>query len=564
MTRKRRITSVLLALLASLLLLGVRAPAASAHAALLSTTPGDAEILPTGPAEVTLTFGEPVGIGLGALRVLTADGTRVDDGAATRADGDKVVHIPVRSGLAEGTYVVVWRVVSADSHPVAGAFTFSVGKPSVDAKQLLGRGNLTSFTEASRGPGIALGITRLLGFCALVLLLGGAIFCLLLWPAGVAGLRRMFLAAAAVEAVAAALAVALQGPYAAGRGLGAAFDTALIRSILDTQYGESTAARVVLAVLTLAALVLVRRTRALALVLVLLGTGWAITWSRAGHAGVGEWQPLTFLSDISHLVSVSTWVGGLVVLLVGLRSRRRWSVEETARILPGWSRLATWSVVALVATGTFASFREVGEVGALFSTTYGRLLITKVALVGLMLLFALIGRAFVRQHYTHSKTEPATEPTAGPSPSEPSEEDVAGLRRSVGIEAGLAALVLAVTALLVNTTPAKAAFAPPYTGRSTAGPLTVQVDIYPARKGLNGLHIYTVGAGGRTVDVAEVTGDVTRGDGEKITIHPTHKSLGHYEDLHLVLPATGTWTISLQVRTTDVDSYPTTQTFEVK
>jgi copper transport protein len=104
-------------------------------------------------------------------------------------------------------------------------------------------------------------------------------------------------------------------------------------------------------------------------------------------------------------------------------------------------------------------------------------------------------------------------------------------------------------------------FAPPYTGRSTAGPLTVAVDIYPARAGLNGLHIYTVGAGGRTVDVAEVTGDVVRSDGEQITIHPKHKSLGHYEDLSLVLPAKGRWTIELQIRVNNTDSYPTTQTF---
>jgi copper transport protein len=119
-----------------------------------------------------------------------------------------------------------------------------------------------------------------------------------------------------------------------------------------------------------------------------------------------------------------------------------------------------------------------------------------------------------------------------------------------------------VTAILVNTTPAKAAFAPPYTGKSTAGPLTVAVDIYPARKGLNGFHVYTVGAGGRTVDVAEVTGDVFKGS-EKITVHPRHKSLGHYEDLNLVLPATGTWTVELQIRVNDTDSYPTTQKFVV-
>ena len=103
-------------------------------------------------------------------------------------------------------------------------------------------------------------------------------------------------------------------------------------------------------------------------------------------------------------------------------------------------------------------------------------------------------------------------------------------------------VVLGLTAVLVNTTPAKAAFAPPYSGRSEAGPVTVQVDIYPARKGRNGLHIYTVGAGGRTRDVAEVTGYVERGK-ERLTLNAKRKSLGHYEDLALILPAKGDWTI---------------------
>jgi copper transport protein len=554
----RRLLTVLLGVLAVLVII---ASPASAHAALVQTAPGDAEILAHSPAEVTLTFAEPVGTGLGAMEVLTDQGARVDTGQISETNGGSKVHLALKSHLPEGTFVVVWRVVSADSHPVSGTFTFSVGKPSLDAKNLLGRGNLTQLTSAPRAPGTALGLTRLAGFAALVLLLGGALFSLLLWPGALVRLRRLFIGAAVVELFAAVLALFLEGPYAAGLGLGNTFDTSLLRQVLDVQYGQATATRAVLAGLTLALLLVLRRGRALAGLLVALGIGWAITWSAAGHAGVGEWQPYTAVFDISHQIAVSAWVGGLVLLTLGLRGR--WSAADSAAILPGWSRLATWSVAVLVATGVFASFREVGELGALFSTAYGRLLLLKTTLVGLMLLFALIGRSFVKQHYTSVIVEAATADAVATRPV-PTQEDVAGLRRSVGIEAGLAATVLAVTAMLVNTVPAKAEFAPPYTGRSTAGPLTVAVDIYPARTGLNGLHIYTVGAGGRTVDVAEVSGDVTRSDGEQITIHPKHKSLGHYEDLNLVLPATGRWTIELEIRVNNTDSYPTTQTFTLR
>jgi copper transport protein len=438
---------------------------------------------------------------------------------------------------------------------VSGAFTFSVGAPSVDAKQLLGKGNLTDINAAPRAPGIALGVTRFLGFSALVVLLGGAVFALLLWPAGLPRLRRMLLGAAVAESLLAGLGLLLEGPYAAGEGLGKITDSSLLSAVMDTKYGEATATRIgVAAVAAVAVLVVGRRTsRAAAGVVAALGLLCAMTWSAAGHAGVGRWQPWTNLFDTTHLVFVSAWVGGLVVLVRGVRGM--WTVDDQAAILPGWSRLAAWSVLLLVATGVFASFREVSELAALFSTRYGLLLVLKDALVGLMLLVALLGRSYVRQHFTH----PDPDEPAGP----PTEDDVAGLRRSVSIEAVLAAAVLAVTAFLVNTTPARDAFAPPYSGRSTAGPLTVQVDIYPARKGLNGLHVYTVGDGGRTRDVAEVTGYLQKGD-EKITVEPKRKSLGHYEDLSVVIPGKGTWTIDLEIRTSDVDSYETKQRFTIK
>jgi copper transport protein len=539
----RRVAVVLGGLL-TLLLLG--APPASAHAALVKTAPQDSQILDSAPAEVTLTFGEDVSIGLGQLKVVTPDGSRVDTGVPTQSSGGSVVHIPLKSGLAQGSYLVVWRVVSADSHPVSGAFVFSIGRASGEIDKLKGRGNLTSLTAAPRAPSIALGTTRFLGFSALLVFLGGAIFSLLLWPAGLPRMRKLLLGAAAVELVTAALALFLEGPYAAGEGLGKTFDTRLLDSVMKTKYGEATATRIAVAAVAVVAVLLVgkRIGRAWSGFLAALGLFTAMTWSAAGHAGVGSWEPWTDLFDTVHLVFVSAWVGGLVVLVRGLRE---WSADEQAALLPQWSRLAFWSVIALVATGVFATVREVGEVGALFSTRYGWLLVSKYALVGLMLLFALVGRAYVRSLATE-------------------ESDVATLRRSVGIEASLAAVVLVVTAFLVNSVPAKEAFAPPYTGKSVAGPYTVAVDIYPARKGVNGLHVYTVlTSTSLTKTVAEVSGFVQKkGSDDKITLNLPLKSVGHYEDLDLILPAKGTWLIDLQIRVDDLNSYETKQQFTIK
>ena len=547
-----------MALLTALLALGIVAPPASAHAALLSTTPANNEIAGQAPREVTLTFGEAVGTGLGASRVLSSTGDRADTGQATRSNDDRVVHIPLRSGLGEGSYVVVWRVLSADSHPVSGTFVFSIGKPS----KLTGySGRITP----PRSPSLLLGTTRGLGFAGLLLLLGGALFCLVLWPGGLRtrAVRMVLTAATAMELGTAIAAVYLQGPYAAGLGAGHALDRGLVAAVLKTQYGQATATRAWICAVALGVCLLIGRLpgRVSATALVLLGSGAAATWSTAGHAGAGDLQPWTFGLDLLHLLTASAWVGGLVLLGIGLRGR--WTDAEMAQRLPRWSTYATVAVVGLVASGVFASWREVRSVNALFSTAYGGLLITKTTVVVFMLMLGAVGRAYVRRHYAMHVAHAATEAVVADRPF-PLPDEAAQLRRTTRVETIAAAIVLAVTAVLVQTPPASSAYAPPYTGTSSAGPYQVQVDLYPAHKGLNGLHIYTLGADGRTVDVTEVTGTLVRADGEAITVRPAHKSLGHYEDLNVVVPSTGTYALNLQVRIGDIDSYATQQKITVR
>ena len=116
----RRILLRLLPLLAALFLAGVvTAGPASAHAELVSTDPGEGARLDGVPSRVTLQFSESVSLGAGYARVLDAGGARVDTGSAS-VDGD-VLTIPLRTGLGEGGYLVTYRVVSADAHPIPGA-----------------------------------------------------------------------------------------------------------------------------------------------------------------------------------------------------------------------------------------------------------------------------------------------------------------------------------------------------------------------------------------------------------------------------------------------------------
>ncbi len=317
--------------------------------------------------------------------------------------------------------------------------------------------------------------------------MGGIAFVLVVWAGGlrVRAVRRVLWTGWGLVALGSVAGLLLRGPYAAGLPLSGVFDTALIADVLGSRYGAATAVRLGLLV-AVAGLLLAGLSRRVTAVLgVPLLAGLLLTTSLVGHAGVGDLVAVALPADAVHLGAVSAWLGGLVLLAVaGLRQP---AAVELATVLPRWSRWAAGSVLVLVITGTFASWREVREFPALTDTTYGQLLLLKTALVAGMLLLGAFGRGWVRRHYA-----PAAAPAgAGGTTPGPTAPDVRGLRRGVLLEAGTAVLVLAVTSVLVQTTPARSAYAPMFSETKTvAGHLHVQVDLEPARAGLNQMHVY--------------------------------------------------------------------------
>jgi copper transport protein len=159
-----------------LALLGTAGPA-SAHAVLVATRPASLAVLPTAPHQVTLTFGEQVQVSPDGVRVLASDGSRVDTGRAGHVTGrGDIVGVGV-TATALGTYTVAWRVISADSYPVSGAFTYSVGHTSLTtavAPPPAGSATVTVLYWTS----------RVLGYAAFALLVGAVGFVLLCWPEG--------------------------------------------------------------------------------------------------------------------------------------------------------------------------------------------------------------------------------------------------------------------------------------------------------------------------------------------------------------------------------------------
>ncbi|MBP2404043.1 Copper transport protein YcnJ precursor [Streptomyces netropsis] len=612
----RRVLSVLGTLLAALLCaLGLGATPASAHAALTSTDPANGSVVQTAPQRITLRFSEGVMLNADSIRVLDPGGERVEQGGPEHVDGKSdSAAVALRAGLARGTYTVAWQAVSADSHPVAGAFTFSIGAPSKTTVKAT-----ATVTEVDPAVEVLYDAGRYAAYAGFVLLVGGCVF------AGVCrssrSVQRIAVGGWITLFASTAALLLLRGAYTSGKGTGDVLDLALLGDVLATKPGAALLSRLLL--LSAAAVFLAvlfgsyaredddrtrgeRRDVAYGLGIggTVVAVGLAATWAMAEHASVGIQAWLAMPVDVVHLVAVAVWLGGLAALLAALRSGEPLKRAAVVR----FSRLAFASVCALVATGLYQSWRQVGSWDALTGTSYGRWLLVKAGLV-----IVLVGVAYFSRRWTARLTdgpEPKRTKSAKPAAQKvtaaakgggadsaeraaqlarqraalekaagkrerDADENRSGLRRSVGAEAAVAVVLLAVTTVLTGTQPGRAeaeqqraasgAAAPaatgpaeariPYDTGGTNGRGTARITLDPGRSGRNTLDVAVTDAAGRPVDVPELEVSFTEKAKE---IGPLRATLerrpgGRWQATGFQLPMAGEWQLSLTVRTSDID-----------
>ncbi|AZQ35859.1 transporter [Streptomyces cyaneochromogenes] len=586
---------MLLGPLLVLLLLGGTSPA-SAHAALRSTDPEDGSLLKSAPRHLTLSFTESVGLLEDSFRVLDPDGRRLRTGEPEHSpDSSDTARVTLPAKLAQGTYTVAWRVVSADSHPVSGAFTFSVGKRSLALAPVD-----TGPTEDPATKSLY-NIARYLAYLAAALLIGTATFMAVCRPPDapvLAGLLRTgwWTLLAATLAL-----LVLRGPYEAGEApLGALSADSLTRT-LTSRPGVVLLARLVL--LLVAAVHLVRqsrRRRPYGWTGAALAVGLAVTWAAGEHASAGIQVPAAMTSSALHLLATAVWLGGLTALLVTL-----YRAHLTPAAVTRFSRLAFASVTVLVVTGVYQSWRGLGSWGALTGTTYGRLLILKLAAVGLLLGAAAVSRRWTARLATADAEEEAEtvvrekvpEAVGGPPLPEASGDRPEGsapvddeparhlthrraLRRSVLAEVAVGAAVLAVTTILTSTLPGRAqaeaaAQSPAVVGASvtdvpfdvgTAGGRgKVQITLDPGRVGDNSIEALVFGPDGGVSVVPELRISFTlpAKDIGPLDAELTDKG-GYWGNSFLNLPIAGKWEMKVTVRTSEVDQVSETRTVVVR
>ncbi|MFI1754740.1 copper resistance CopC/CopD family protein [Streptomyces sp. NPDC020571] len=396
-------TLVLLLLAAACALLAGAGPA-SAHAALTGSDPREGAVVDRAPAQVSLTFSESVSMDDDSLRVLDPKGKRVDDGKPS-GTGGTTYSVKLHAGLPDGTYTVTYQVVSADSHPVSGAYTFSVGAPSETSVTVSGQ-------EAGGGfVGGLYGVGRYVSYAAFAVLVGGAAFVLACWPrgSGVRVVQRFVVSGWLALTAATLLLLLLRGSYTGSGKVADVFDLGLLGEVLQTKSGAALVSRLLL--LAAAALFIAvlfgaydkredeeRRdlTFGLAVGGSVVAAGLAATWAMSEHASVGLQAGLAMPVDVVHLIAVATWLGGLTALLVALY-RGPADTPVPAVAVHRFSRIAFGSVIALVVTGTYQSWRQLGSWTAFTDTRYGQLLLVKLGLVAVLVGVAYFSRRWTAQ-----------------------------------------------------------------------------------------------------------------------------------------------------------------------
>lgn len=544
--------------------LTVPASPAAAHAAPVGANPSPGSVIGASPSEVTVTFSEPVTPVEGRVQVIAPNGERISGKAAV--DGN-IVRIPVRQAEKPlGTYLISFRVISADSHPVGGAITFSVGAPSE-------RPEAPSETTGTHpSVEVAVPVFKTIGYAGVTLIAGPALFLAFLWPRG----RSRAGALKAVRGGLALTAFATLGALASypQQGSGAPLWTVSAQELTETvtsEFGLLLVGRlVILGALTVLLLPLLRRAprtvsaparvlvgaggpaveppvtarpriktrRPAAYAVLALSAAGLATWPLTGHAVAAPMAGITVTAGVVHMAAMAVWIGGLVTLTVFLLRRTHQRILGV--ILPAWSRWAAISVLWLVFAGAIQAVVQMGKVSALWETGYGQLLIAKLAITAGVLGAAAFARRMVISRATG-----------------------AGLRRTVGIEVAASAVILAISSVLVQVDPGRIAAAKEdaITGQGFSETLTsdlyaVQFNIYPVELGeYNTIHafLYTPDGGPLRAQEWQVTARLTDPALEAVEQPIAGLPTGNQALGSMSFPLPGTYEITFTIRTTEID-----------
>ena len=502
------------------------AEAASAHAGLEGSVPSANAVLETGPANIELNFNEAVDAELADIELYDQSAKLIPTGTPQSITDETIVQASVPT-IGDGVYVVVWRVPSADGHVVDGVFSFQVGfHAGFDVGALIDK------VSGSAAAGSTVGRldtgARLLALVGLIVVIGGGFVAIqfadspsnrmLLWMAWIflliGSLGSFGLYGAKV--VAGSPSDALK-PSVWGKIIGShTASVLLVRSILVVAVG--------VLLLTFA-----RRAadawRGAALV---VAVALVLTYSTVGHANAQHPAALWIAIDAIHLSAVSLWVGGLLMFAFGSSA---WLTDPDAeRIMRRFSVTSMIGVPVIVATGVAQTLKLAGSLDDIGSTSWGRTLLVKVAVVTVLVAIGGVSQWLLRND--------------GPS----------ALKHNVLVEALIGIGVVGLAAALIALPPQAVAASKVFTTTLTQSGVIADVTVTPGHVGQNEIHLVITPPGG-SIDPVVSTAVQAQSSGSATAVPANMVILGpnHYTGT-ITLAKAGDWTLQVSVEPTQGQS----------
>ena len=396
-----------------------------AHAFLASSDPAANSVLADTPIRVTMHFTEPLErVASTKAALFDQDGVQVE---STKLEFDlsdrNTMSLVLPDRLPNGTFSVVWQTLSsADGHRAQGYIPFTVGTvddvTSVVPPVLEGNAGPPAWLQALARWVSYIGLTVVVGvFSIWLLVLRPAISPA--WQAGPRLTRRV--RGIGYVGVAVALAGSLLALYVQVDGANddSGFFSAVSTTLTDTRLGRIWLLRVVL--LLASAVVLMsaawwwpRRQRVLTLLTLCVCASPALPFALVSHASAqtnGRTVAIAF--DMAHLLAVSVWIGGLIVLVGALIPTLR-DLTPTgrrvvlARSLPRFSAVSLTSWAVILFTGLYAGWLQIGNWSALRETAYGTSLTIKLLLIIPVLAIAAVNLLVVSRHIKRASDDRST------------------------------------------------------------------------------------------------------------------------------------------------------------
>ena len=416
-------------------------PLASAHPFLLDSEPGQGQNTPAGTMQVITNYSEAVEIGFSELKVYDANGNQIDNRDTAYNDGETSLIVTTQP-LEDGVYTITSKVLSkVDGHLVQAAIVFGVGDVKIDS-------SLLETQESSETTFIPESIARFPGLVGQTIVLGGVIVSITIWSSQQTRFREVF--------------GDIHGQFKVkfskiiGYGVIATFASNFIMlgvqtwrlevsplEVIGTTFGTTWLIRMIITIIIIGIWFWMEKKKEISIKgqipLLVASLILIATTTMMGHGASTELEA-PWILDYAHNLLSSIWIGGLIFfafVVLPTIAKIDNSIKEkiTLSLIPRFSGLFIIAIGILIITGPTLLWFLDDNVGSLTESTYGKLILIKIGIATIMIAFGgLYQVKFLKNTYDFEKLDISKK-----------------ISKPLKFEAGLGIVLLAVVALLVNS-----------------------------------------------------------------------------------------------------------------